>query len=515
MKRQVFKDYQQSQSMLLPPNLEELIPEGHLCRTLNEMINKLDRNILEAQYKGGGTSAYDPQMMLKVIIYAYTQRIFTSRQIAKALRENVNFMWLSGMNRPDFRTINRFRTKVMKAVIDEVFYGIIEQLLEMGLIDMQSYFMDGTKIEANANKYSFVWRKSTQTHKSKLQEKVQALLEQIDELEAEEEQEYEERDLNEVREGKEIDSEKLNEVMEKINRRLEQDTDNKDLKSVKKRIEKDFLPRMKKYEAYEEIFIERNSFSKTDPDATFMRMKEDAMKNGQLKAGYNVQLGTQNQYILGYSLHQRPGDTMCMQEHLEKLYEHMGRYPKDLIADAGYGSEENYAWLQEKNIEAYVKYNSFHYEKKRNYKKKHSYRADAFIYHAEEDEYECPEGKQLSFEKERNRTTENCYESKRKIYRCVDCTACPVREQCCKGKGNRQIAIGTELEKYRQAASDRLESEEGQRYRSKRPVEVEAVFGRLKQNWGFRRFILRGIENVSTEWGILSVAHNIAKVAAA
>ncbi len=515
MKRQVFKDYQPEQSFLLPPDISEMIPEGHLVRVVNKMIDGIDRSILEAQYKGGGTSAYDPQMLLKVIIYAYSQRIFTSRQIAKALRENVNFMWLSGMNRPNFRTINRFRTKVMKAVIDEVFYGIIEQLLEMGLIDMQSYFVDGTKIEANANKYSFVWRKSTQTHKSKLQEKVQALLEQIDELEAEEELEYEERDLNEVGEGKEIDSEKLNEVMEKINQRLKNEADNQELKSAKKQIEKDFLPRMKKYEAYEEVFKGRNSFSKTDPDATFMRMKEDAMRNGQLKAGYNVQLGTQNQYILGYSLHQRPGDTVCMQAHLEKLYEHMGMYPKDLIADAGYGSEENYAWLQEKNIEAYVKYNSFHYERKRHYKKKHPYRADAFIYHAQEDEYECPEGKRLRFEKEAIRRTENGYESKRKIYRCDDCSACPVREQCCKGKGNRQITIGAELEKYRQVASDRLESEKGRRYRSKRPVEVEAVFGRLKQNWGFRRFILRGIENVSTEWGILSVAHNIAKVAVA
>jgi len=161
-----------------------------LVRIVNEMINKLDRSILEAQYKGVGTSAYDPQMMLKVIIYACTQRIFTSRQIAKALRENVNFMWLNGMNCPDFRTINRFRAKGIKAVIDEVFYGVIEPLLEMGLIDLQSTFMDGTKTEANANKYSFVWRRSARTRKSKLQEKVKALLEQTDELEAEEELEY-------------------------------------------------------------------------------------------------------------------------------------------------------------------------------------------------------------------------------------------------------------------------------------------------------------------------------------
>jgi transposase len=515
MKRQVFKDYQQGQSFLLPPDINEMIPEGHLVRVVNRMIDGIDRGLLEAQYKGGGTSAYDPQMLLKVIIYAYTQRIYTSRQIAKALRENLCFMWLSGMNRPDFRTINRFRTKVMKAVIDEVFYGIIEQLLEMGMIDLQSYFVDGTKIEANANKYSFVWRKSTRTQKGKLQEKVKALLERIDELEREEEQEYEDRDLNEMGEGKEIDSEKLKEVMEKINQRIKKEAANKDLKAAKRQIEKDFLPRMKKYEAYEEVFSGRNSFSKTDPDATFMRMKEDAMKNGQLKAGYNVQVGTQKQFILGYSMHQRPGDTLCMQAHLEKIYEHMGRYPEDLIADAGYGSEENYAWLQEKKIAAYIKYKSFDDERKRNYKKKYPYRADAFVYQEETDEYECPQGKKLRFEKEEKRRTESGYGSKRRIYRCVDCSGCPVKEQCSKGKGNRQIAIGAELERYRQAASERLGSEQGRRYRSKRPVEVEAVFGRLKQNWGFRRFILRGLEKVSTEWGILCVSHNIAKAAVA
>jgi len=139
------------------------------------------------------------------------------------------------------------------------------------------------------------------------------------------------------------------------------------------------------------------------------------MRNGQLKAGYNVQVGIQNQYILGYSLHQRPVDTVCLQEHLEKFCVNMGIYPQDVIADAGYGSEENYAWMQENEIEACVKYNSFHYQRKRNYKKKHSYQADAFICHTEEDEYECPEGKRLIFEEERNRAAENGYQSKRKI----------------------------------------------------------------------------------------------------
>jgi len=186
MKKQVFKAYIQSQDMLLPPNLEELIPAGHLVRVVNEMIDQLDIEPLKRQYKGGGTSAYHPKMMLKVIVYAYTQKVFSSRGIAKELRENVNFMFLSGMSQPDHRTINRFRGEVMKKAIEEVFYGVLEQLLDLGYIDLEKYFADGTKVEANANRYSFVWRKSTENYKARLQEKVRALLDGIEEIEEEE-----------------------------------------------------------------------------------------------------------------------------------------------------------------------------------------------------------------------------------------------------------------------------------------------------------------------------------------
>jgi transposase len=145
MKKQVYKPYNQDQPMLLPPNLDELIPEGHLVRVVNAMVDELDIEPLERQYKGGGTSAYHPKMLLKVIIYAYTQRVFSSRRIAKELRENVNYMWLSGMSRPDHRTINRFRGEVMRKVVEEVFYGIVDQLLDRGYIDLEKYFIDGTK----------------------------------------------------------------------------------------------------------------------------------------------------------------------------------------------------------------------------------------------------------------------------------------------------------------------------------------------------------------------------------
>lgn len=513
MKTQRFKPYEQSQAMLLPPSLEELIPAGHLVRVVNEMIERIDMQVLRRQYKGGGTSAYDPKLLLKVIVYAYTQRTFSSRGIAKELRENVNYMWLSGMNQPDHRTINRFRGKVMKAVVEEVFYGILEQLLDLGYVDLESYFVDGTKIEANANRYSFVWKKSTLKYKARLHEKVRGLLEGIDQIEADEEKKYGEADLEEVGEGKTINVEQLKEAARKINEKLNKDPGNKKLKKARETLEEDFIPREEKYERQEATFQGRNSFSKTDEDATFMRMKEDHMRNGQLKPGYNVQMGTENQFVIGFSLHQRAGDTSCLKAHLEQVKKGWGEYPEALVADAGYGSEENYVYLKQRNITPYVKYNTFHYEHRQRRSKKQPYAIENFTYLPEQDEYECPQGKRLLYLQTNNKKSDNGYVSTRRVYECLECADCPAKRECTRSKYNRRLYIGPELLELKQEASDHLLSPRGQEMRSKRPIEVEAVFGRLKQDWGFRRFLLRGLENVKTEWGILCIAHNIAKVA--
>lgn len=513
MKEQTFKPYDQNQPMLLPPSLEELIPPGHIVRVVNEIVERIDMGLLIRQYKGGGTSAYHPKMMIKVIIYAYTQRTFSSRQIAKALRENINFMWLSGMNRPNHVTINGFRGTVMKAVIAEVFYAVVEQLLEAGYIDLEKYFIDGTKIEANANRYSYVWEKNTKRYKAGLQEKVRTLLGEIDEIEAAEEAQYGDQDLEEVGEGKEIDSEKMKEIAEKINQKLKEDPKNKTLQKAKHDLEKDIIPRQEKYEVQEKTFQGRNSYSKTDVDATFMRLKEDHLHNSQLKPCYNIQMGTQNQFIIGYSIHQRAGDTSCLKPHLEHVKAWLGEYPESLIADAGYGSEENYAYLEDNHIPAFVKYNNFHYEQKRKYKK-NKYRQEDFTYLPEEDQYECPQGKRLSHLYTQKLITENGYETERCVYGGAACQGCPVMDQCTTSKYERRLWVGFELLKMKKTAHDRLVSPRGKQMRSQRPVEVEAVFGRLKHNWGFRRFMLRGLDKVNTEWGILCLAHNIAKIAA-
>ena len=500
---------------LLPPSLEEMIPERHLVRVVNEVIDELDLSKLKKQYKGGGTSSYHPRMMLKVLVYAYTQRRYSSRQIAKALRENVNYMWLSGMNKPDFRTINRFRGEVVKEVVEEVFSEVLGYMIKQGYVGLEDCFVDGTKIEANANRYSFVWRKSTENYKKKLQEKVREIMEEVERVNEAEEERYGEKDLEELGEEAEIDSEGMKELVERLNEKLKEEPKDKKLKRTVKKLERDFIPRMEKYERHEQVFRGRNSFSKTDEDATFMCMKEDHMRNRQLKPGYNVQIGTEKQFIVSFSLHQKPSDGTCLIPHMEQMQNQTGRIPKNIIADAGYGSEENYAYLEEKGINAYVKYNTFDREQKKRRKipERETYWSSNWEYDEQQDEFICPQGKRLTYQRTMIKHTANGYRSERRIYSCDQCETCPVRTKCTTSAYGRSVMMSLNIRDFRQQARDRLQSSEGKRYRSQRLIEAEAVFGRLKHNWGFRRFLLRGLEKVKTEWGVLCTAHNIAKLA--
>lgn len=234
MKKQVYKAYNQNQAMLIPLNLEEMVPADHLVRQMDEIINRIDTSALDEQYQGGGTSAYHPVMLLKVMLYAYSQRIYSSRRIAKALRENTHFLWLSRMNQPDFRTVNRFRGVVLRETIEDLFTQMVEELLNLGLVDLEQYFVDGTKMEANANKYSFVWKKSTENYKAKLQENVKTLLDEVDAVQEWEDGVYGDQDLNEMEGGKEITSQDLQRVADKLNEVLRKEPENKVVKRVKK-----------------------------------------------------------------------------------------------------------------------------------------------------------------------------------------------------------------------------------------------------------------------------------------
>ena len=505
----MFTQYTMDQ-LFLPMDLEEDIPQNHVVRVINDAVNRIDDKIFEAAYPGGGRHSYHPKLMTKIIIYAYSQRIYSSRQIAKAVRENIPFMWLAARQRPDFRTINRFRSERMKDVLEKVFAAVLELLAEEGYVKLEHYFVDGTKIEANANRYTFVWGKAVAKQQVKLEEKVKALFAEIEEQELLEEAAHAGEDLVELGESSKLTSAKLEKAVARLEEKLKDEPKNKPVKKVVRLLRKDLLPRKHKYEAQQKLLGDRNSYSKTDTDATFMRMKEDHMRNGQLKPGYNVQVGTENQFIVGYSLHQRPTDTRCLIPHLEKVKETLGKLPKTIIADAGYGSEENYARLEQEDCKALVKYNTFHKESSKKWKQDIS-KIDNWAYHQETDTWVCPNGRTLHFLRERLKKNESGYELQVRHYRSANCEGCPFKEMCSKASGNREIEVSMAFLRYKAEARKQLRSEEGRELSVRRMTEVESVFGQMKNNRGFRRFLLRGLPKVSLEVGWLSLAHNLLK----
>ena len=523
----VFKEYNMSQ-LKLPIDLEVEIPDNHLVKIVNSTIEQMNIEPLIQQYKGGGTSAYHPKMMLKVLVYAYTQKIYSSRKIAKALRENIHFMWISGKSTPNFRTINIFRSSRMKNVIDEVFASVIQFLITEKLVKLEDYFLDGTKIEANANKYTFVWKKSVEKNKLKLDSKIKNLISEIDRINEEENQIYGEKDLEELGEDNPVSSDKIKELVEKINKKIagnNKKEDNKkntsknnknkktkEISKIVKTFEKDLIPRLEKYEKQLKTLDGRNSYSKSDNDATFMRMKEDHMLNGQLKPGYNIQIGTENQFILNYSVHQEAGDTTTLQDNIEKFERLHKQLPQKTIADSGYGSEENYEYLKEKGIESFVKYNYFHKEQKRSFKKE-IYRVENLKYDTNKDEYICPNNKRLKFKETQSKRSKRGYISNLRIYECEDCTNCPNKTECTKSFQNRKIKVNPRLNDLKQEIREKLLSPEGRYLRGRRCCEVESVFGQIKWNDGFKRFLLRGLDKVNIEWGLISIAHNMKKLA--
>ncbi len=276
---------------------------------------------------------------------------------------------------------------------------------------------------------------------------------------------------------------------------------------------KNWARNYEKYQEQEEILGERNSYSKTDTDATFMRMKDDHMKNGQLKAGYNFQISTSNQYVVNYTNHHNPTDTKTLIPHLEEFNKQFQTLPKELTADAGYGSEENYEYLENKEIEAYVKYNYFHMEQHKKRKATPDFHQDKLYYNEQEDYYVCPMGQRMHKIGIRKTTNENGFTQELHLYQAQNCNACPLRGMCHKSKKNRIIQVNHKLKRYKTKAKNLLLSEKGKEHRSQRPVDVEVVFGNIKQNKKFTRLNLRGNEKVEIEIGLVYLSHNLLKYA--
>ena len=272
-------------------------------------------------------------------------------------------------------------------------------------------------------------------------------------------------------------------------------------------IEKDYLPRKEKYEKSNETFKGRNSYSKTDEDATFMRMKEDHMLNGQLKPGYNIQVGTENNFVIGYDVFPNPTDTRTFIPHLENVQKRLNCKFNKVIADAGYGSEENYDYLEKNEITGIVKYTSYEKEMKRSFKKK-TFNAENWKYDAIQKEYTCPCGNPVPYKLTRKRKSDSGYEQTVDVYQCENCEGCPFRELCTKSEYGRMVQRNDHWLEQKTKVKNYLATEEYKSLMKKRSTECETVFGQTKGNLKFRRFHLRGKEKVRTEWGLLMIGYD-------
>lgn len=504
----VFKSNFQNQAMLLPPDLNDLIQTNHPVRVVNEVLEKVDISELLRQYKPGGTSSYHPRMLLKVLIYAYLSNTYSSRKIEEALQQNIYFMWLAGMNTPDHNTINRFRGKRLQKILEPIFTQVVLLLCQEGLLNIKELYTDGTKIEANANRYSFVWGKSIEYNKEKIKKQLSDLWQYARSVAASE------LDDDSDPEGFEkIDAQKVTQTIEAINEVLKNKEVDKAVKQKLNRGKNHWPALLHKYEEQEKLLGGRGSYSKTDPDATFMRSKEDQLKNSQLKPSYNLQVSSNNQYIASYSIHQHPSDTVTLIDHVGRHIKNFKQKPNNITADAGYGSEQNYQWLEDKKITAYIKYSQFDRAQKSG-DKSNPFAVEHLQYDHQNNQYICPIGEPMKHIGWEIEETKNGYPQIIDKFQARDCKTCLLYGICHQQSGDRIIGVALNHHRLKKKAHKRLTSKKGIQKRKQRGVDIETVFGNIKHNHHFRRFMLRGINKVTVEMGLLALAHNLRKKAA-
>ena len=508
-----FKDYNQGRHpALFPLDLELLVPKKHLARQIDAVIDRIKLDRLQEVFSDEGASSYHPQMMLKIIIYSYAKKNYSCRNIAAMLRQDVICMWLSGMQTPDFNTVNRFRSKYLIDVIEDVFTEVLMFLNEHGFIKFKDYFVDGTKLEADTRKHSQVWKSNTQRFKEAVQSRIKTLMAEIDKINSQEDKIYDNQDLPEIGEQSNINSDQVEAVargiIEKINEKQESIKKEK-IQKIKGKVSKLNKEKesLKKYEEQEAILGTRNSYSKTDHDATMMRMKG----TDELRPGYNAQISSENQFVTNYSANQNAADSACFGEHLEKIIERGEAYtPDNYVGDCGYGSQENYDALESAGINNYLKYQTFNNELDSS-KKDDFFERDSYEYDSAGDFYICPNKVKLPYTETRETKTVNGYPQTFRVYVAESCANCPLKDKCTKSPGNRKLFINLKLERHKKIARENLHSEKGIEFRKRRGPEIETFFGDLKHNQQYRRIRLRGLKKANLELGYLSISYNLRK----
>ena len=493
--------------MVLPLDLGLKLPEDESLSLLIEITEEMDYRKLYAAYErreaAGEASA---KQLFQLVVFGFMNDYYSLRRISAACGYDIRMMYLlQGKKAPSHERLGDFiRNRLAGDVMENLFYQFVEKLLERGHISFANLFVDGTKLEANANRYSFVWRNAVLKNEAKMHAQIEMKLLALQTKYNCFETPPILEDMLEHLQKKWEDS-RLERVTGKGHRKSALQ---KDLEMLEK-----FQKRQGKYDEHKQTLNGRPSYSKTDHDATFMRMKEDHMKNGQLKPGYNLQLGIEGEFIVTAGLFSERSDTLTLLPLLNHLKEKTGKQPGRLVADSGYESEENYTELEKMGIEAYIKPTNYEISQTRKYKS-NKFRADNMLYDEEADSITCPAGNQLTNVGIKHSKSKSGFISEQSVYRCKACCECPMKAQCTKSKTGRTIQFSKAFRKYRAQSQARIRTDLGKQLRLNRSIQSEGKFGILKQDWGIRRFLRRGKENVLTETLLYAFALNVRKLAA-
>ena len=475
-------------------NSEIMLPENAPVRLTSAQLEELDYEKLYSAYSARDRkSKVDPRVMFKVMVYGYQCGIYSSRKLEEACRYRIDFKWLlEDEKEPDHSTFARFRTGRCGEAVEELFYQYVKLLEKQGETDHETVFVDGTKLESCAGRYTFCWRGSVEKHLEQVRAKVFSLT------------------------GMKK-RQSLNEYLSQQREQIEFVHGKGKHKSKEQRRWEELDALCKRWEEYENSLKvmgnTRNSYSKTDPDATFMRMKDDHMRNGQLKPAYNVQIAVNSEYITGIDVFSNRTDFGTLVPFLKQLQRrHEARY-KEVTADAGYESLENYLYLEENEQLSFIKPANYEAQKTKKFKRQIG-RIENMTYDLQEDYFTCAEGRRLLLSRE---TTEllNGHFVTTAHYRCENCKDCPRRTVCCQAKDPEQakeVTLKKTFWEKRAQSQANIMTERGIYLRMCRSIQVEGAFALLKTDFGFRRFLTKGKKNVRTELFFLAMAFNLKKL---
>ena len=510
-----YTEFSGGYQLKLPLNIDTIIPENDSVRLLSQFVEEMDLTDLYSTYER--INSLSPRTLLKIVLYSYMNGDYSSRSMELNCKRDINFMFLlEGHSAPDHATLARFRSIHFAPCSKRILAEVSNLLFDLGEISGETVFIDGTKIEANANKYTFVWKKAVTKNQAKLLIKLADFVAECEQL----------YDIKIVY-GDIVKIKHLKKLRKKLYALKEKECIafvhgiGKRKTPLQKSIEvlEEYLSKLKEYTQKIHICGERNSYSKTDIDATFMRVKEDAMGNGQLKPAFNLQHGVDSEYITWLTIGPQPTDTTTLIPFLKEAEEHLKFKYKNITADAGYESEENYLFLEENEQIAFIKPANYEISKTKQYKNDTG-KIENMDYDEIFDFYICKNNKKLTVDHVKHRKSKTGYVSEKTIYKCEDCTGCPYRKECIKGNNcktpleerTKVLQVSKTFIKYRKEDLERIVSDEGALYRMNRSIQAEGSFGDLKQDMQFRRYLSKGTSNVLAESILLAIARNINKL---